>query len=130
MVPGLITGGDDLDAVFRDAAVTAEIGERFHDADLVAFALHVQGRVRIRQGLVAQGMALLDEAMVAVLAGELSSPLFTGLIYCQVIGTCEEVFEVRRARSGPTPSSGGAARNPDAQLHRHLPGPPRRDASS
>ena len=96
-VPGLLTG-DDLDAVFLDAVVTAEIGEQFRDADLIALALHVQGRVRIRQGLVAQGMALLDEAMVAVLAGELSSPLFTGLIYCQVIGACEEVFEVRRAR--------------------------------
>ena len=99
MVPGLLTGDDeDLDAVFRHAVVTAEIGERFRDTDLVAFALHAQGRVRIRQGCVAQGMALLDEAMVAVLAGELSSPLFTGLIYCQVIGACEEVFEVRRAR--------------------------------
>ena len=50
------------------------------------------------QAGAAQGMALLDEAMVAVVAGELSSPLFTGLIYCQVIGACEEVFEVRRTR--------------------------------
>lgn len=99
MVPGLLTGGDeDIDAVLRDAGSTAEIGERFRDADLVAFALHVQGRVRIRQGRMAQGMALLDEAMVAVLAGRLSSPLLTGLIYCEAIAACEKVFEVRRTR--------------------------------
>jgi DNA-binding CsgD family transcriptional regulator len=99
MTPGLLMDAeDDLDAAFHQAVVLAEIGERFRDTDLIAFALHAQGRVRIRQGRVAQGMALLDEAMVGVLAGELSSPLFTGLIYCLAIGVCEEVFEVRRAR--------------------------------
>jgi DNA-binding CsgD family transcriptional regulator len=36
--------------------------------------------------------------MVAVLAGELSAPVFTGLIYCSVIDACQEVFDVRRAR--------------------------------
>ena len=32
-----------------------------------------------------------------MVAGDLVSPLFTGLIYCQVIDACEEVFDVRRA---------------------------------
>ena len=63
----------------------------------MSFALHAQGRVRIRQGRISEGLALLDEAMVAVVAGDLVSPLFTGLIYCQVIDACEEVFDVRRA---------------------------------
>ncbi|MGD9530548.1 LuxR C-terminal-related transcriptional regulator [Pseudonocardia sp.] len=89
---------DDLDAAFADAAAIAAIGERFRDADLVAFGRYAQGNVRIKQGRTGPGLALLDEAMVAVLAGELASALLTGLIYCLVIGACEEVFEVRRTR--------------------------------
>lgn len=88
---------DDVEAAYQNAAVIAAIGERCHDADLVTFALHAQGRARIRQGRVAEGTALLDEAMVAVVAGELASPLFTGLIYCSVIDACREVYDLDRA---------------------------------
>jgi DNA-binding CsgD family transcriptional regulator len=88
---------DDTEAAYQTATVIAEIGERCHDADLVTFALHAQGRARIRQGRVAQGAALLDEAMVAVISGELASPLFTGLVYCSVIDACREVYDLDRA---------------------------------
>ena len=40
---------------------------------------------------------LLDETMLAVVAGELS-PIMTGLMYCSVIGTCREVYALSRAR--------------------------------
>lgn len=92
-----IGAGGDLDAAFADATDIADTGARCEDLDLVAFALHAQGRVRIRQGRIQEGLALLDEAMVAVVAGDLVSPIFTGLIYCQVIDACEEVFDLRRA---------------------------------
>ncbi len=93
-----IGAAGDVDAAFAEASVIAEVAARFGDVDLVSFALHAQGRVRIRQGRISEGVALLDEAMVAVAAGNLVSPLFTGLIYCQVIDACEEVFDVRRAQ--------------------------------
>ncbi|HJT04944.1 MAG TPA: FAD-binding oxidoreductase [Pseudonocardiaceae bacterium] len=93
LVPDVIQHlDDDAEAAFQTAAAVAEVGDRCHDADLVTFALHAQGRARIRQGRVAEGAALLDEAMVAVIAGELASPLFTGLIYCGVIDACREVY--------------------------------------
>jgi DNA-binding CsgD family transcriptional regulator len=98
LVPDVIQHLDeDTEAAYQTAAAIVEIGERCHDADLVTFALHAQGRARIRQGRVAEGAALLDEAMVAVVSGELASPLFTGLVYCSVIDACREVYDLDRA---------------------------------
>ena len=79
------------------AADAAAIGERCHDADLTAAARHLQGKALIHQGQVAPGLTLLDETMLAVIAGELS-PIMTGLMYCSVIEACCNVYELRRAR--------------------------------
>ena len=75
----------------------AEIAERFADADLLALALHEQGQALVALGRVDDGLRLIDEAMVAVCAGELS-PYVTGLVYCSVIDGCQEIYELRRAR--------------------------------
>jgi DNA-binding CsgD family transcriptional regulator len=85
------------EAAYAAAAEAAEIGERFRDTDLFSLAVHTQGLALIRQGRVAEGLALLDEAMLAATGGELS-PIITGVVYCGVIAGCEEAFEVRRAR--------------------------------
>jgi DNA-binding NarL/FixJ family response regulator len=90
-------GTGDVDAARAAAATAAEIGERFGDADLVAFARTLEGRARLRQGRVGEGLALLDEAMLAATSDELS-PLIAGLVYCSVIATCQEVFALGRAR--------------------------------
>jgi ATP/maltotriose-dependent transcriptional regulator MalT len=84
-------------AAYDVATEAAAIAERFGDADLFAAAMHVQGLIRIKQGRVREGLGLLDEAMVAVTAGELS-PIMTGVVYCGVIACCEEAFEPRRAQ--------------------------------
>jgi DNA-binding NarL/FixJ family response regulator len=81
-------------AAYVQAAV---IGERFGDKDLVTFALNGQGRTLIRQGEIAAGVSLLDEAMVAVASGEVS-PIVAGSVYCSVIESCRETFDVRRAQ--------------------------------
>jgi hypothetical protein len=57
----------------------------------------LQGRALIRQRQVHSGLALLDETMLAVIAGDLS-PIVTGLIYCSVIEACQQVHAVSRAR--------------------------------
>ena len=87
----------DSQAAYASAAKAIEIGERFADTDLIACARHVQGRALLQQGLMEQGLALLDEAMVAVISGELS-PIMTGLIYCSVIDSCMQVYALARAR--------------------------------
>jgi DNA-binding CsgD family transcriptional regulator len=86
----------DYEAAYTAAVDAARTGERFGDADLSTIALHVQGLARIKQARVEEGLALLDEAMVAVTAGEVS-PVVTGIVYCGVIAGCEEAFEPRRA---------------------------------
>ncbi|HET7550435.1 MAG TPA: LuxR C-terminal-related transcriptional regulator [Gemmatimonadaceae bacterium] len=87
----------DSDSALAAATDAAEIGERFGDADLTACARHLQGRALIQQGQVPRGLALLDEAMIAVCGGQLS-PIITGLIYCSVIDSCQQVFASSRAR--------------------------------
>ena len=87
----------EFDAAFESAEGAREIGRRFEDADLIAIAIHAQGRARVKQGRIEEGLRLLDEAMVAVTAGELS-PIATGIVYCSVIEGCQEIFELGRAR--------------------------------
>ena len=90
-------GSSDYEAAYAAAAEAAAIGEDCGDADLVACARHQQGRIRLQQGQVEAGLALLDETMLAVTAGELS-PVVTGLMYCSVIAACQEVYALDRTR--------------------------------
>jgi DNA-binding CsgD family transcriptional regulator len=80
--------------MFSHAAV---LGERFADKDLLTLGLQGQGRALIRQGEVSRGVALLDEAMIAVTAGEVS-PLSAGGVYCSVLEACSEIFDLQRAQ--------------------------------
>jgi DNA-binding CsgD family transcriptional regulator len=75
----------------------AAIGDRFGDRDLIALARHSRGRVLIRMGEIGHGVRLLDEAIIAVDAGDIS-PLVVGDVYCSVIEGCLEVFDLRRAQ--------------------------------
>jgi DNA-binding CsgD family transcriptional regulator len=82
------------------AAVAAEavaVADRFGDRDLFALAAHGQGSMLVKDARVREGLALLDEAMVAVTADDLS-PIVTGIVYCGVILACQEAYEVGRAR--------------------------------
>jgi tetratricopeptide (TPR) repeat protein len=79
------------------AEQAAAFGERFGDKDLMTFGLQGQGRSLIRQGAFTRGVALLDEAMIAVTAGEISVPIAGG-VYCSVLEACSEMFDLRRAQ--------------------------------
>jgi DNA-binding NarL/FixJ family response regulator len=93
-LPRLFEGDAVAGASFVEAG---EIAERYADADATMFARLGRGYALILEGRVAEGMALLDEAMVSVTADEVS-PLLAGIAYCQVISLCQAVFDLRRAR--------------------------------
>jgi ATP/maltotriose-dependent transcriptional regulator MalT len=86
---------------FAAAAQTAEqireIGERAGDGDLFVLGLCSQGDMLLKDGRVRDGLALLDEAMVAVTSGAFS-PFVPGIVYCSVILACHTVYEAGRAR--------------------------------
>jgi DNA-binding CsgD family transcriptional regulator len=90
----LFSGNSETALPLVERAV--ETGERFGDRNLVGMAIHTQGLILISQGRVLDGVALLDEAMALVVAGELSD-YFTGAVYCNVLEACLEIADVRRA---------------------------------
>jgi ATP/maltotriose-dependent transcriptional regulator MalT len=92
----LLRGGDCAQAYTLSVDMIL-LGERCGESDLVASARHLQGRAAIKLGRVAEGVKLLDETMLSVVAGDLS-PLITGLMYCSVIDACRGAYELNRAR--------------------------------
>src|SRR5206468_7864590 len=100
------------EAAAATAGEAAAIGKRFGDSDLFALAAHEQGHILIQHGQLKEGLGLLDEAMVAVTAGEVT-PIVSGIVYCGVILACQDAYEVRRAREWTVALTRWCERQPD-----------------
>ncbi len=79
------------------ASRAAEVAERFGDPDLTSLSRTIEGQARIELGQREVGLALLDEAMLPASTGRLG-PVATGIVYCAVIGCCQRVYAIDRAR--------------------------------
>lgn len=88
--------GSDLDAADASALRMQDLGQRHGDPNLVALGVFFSGRIRIKQARVAEGLALLDEAMVSALSDDLDA-FWTGAIYCGLMDACNELRDLRRA---------------------------------
>jgi class 3 adenylate cyclase len=86
----------NLDKAGEHADRALALGIRFGDADLEALALNRKGRVLIKQGKLAEGNALLDEAMIGIAADELDV-VTAGIVYCSTIDSCADVYDWGRA---------------------------------
>jgi DNA-binding CsgD family transcriptional regulator len=95
-VSSLIAKGEN-ETARAGAAEAAELGLRQGDKDLLALARTFEGRALIRLRKIAAGLQVLDEAMVTATAPG-CSPIVTGLVYCYVIGACQQCYALDRAR--------------------------------
>lgn len=86
----------DLDAAATHNSEALEIATGTNDRNLQTMSLYDKGWILCSQGKPAEGMAMMDEAMVAVVGGELD-PVPTGYVYCGMIASCARLGEYRRA---------------------------------
>ncbi len=89
-------GQRDFETAISHAKRALDIATRFHDRDLMAIALHDQGRILVAKGQVTEGNALIDEATVAAVSGELGV-VTTAYVYCNTITSCKDLADYRRA---------------------------------
>jgi ATP/maltotriose-dependent transcriptional regulator MalT len=101
-------------AAFTQAA---DLASRFGDRSLSALACQGRGRALVRLGQIAEGVALLDNAMVSVVAGDVM-PVLAGDIYCSVLEGCHEIFDLSRAYDWTTSLARWCASQPDLVRYR------------
>ena len=77
--------------------VAVEVGRRTGDAELTFAALAYLGASLVHEDRVTDGMRLLDEALAAVLGGEVENFIVVEEIFCQMFSACEHVQDVPRA---------------------------------
>jgi DNA-binding CsgD family transcriptional regulator len=107
----------DSEAALAMFERVGRVGERFGDSDLATLGRLGRGQSLVRLGRVAEGVASLDEALVAVTAGE-ASPVVVGIVYCAVIRTLHDISDLRRAQEWTAVLSDWCASQPDLVPYR------------
>ena len=107
----------DPEAAHSSFEQAGHIAERFNDPDVLTLSRLGRGQSLIMQQRTAEGTALLDELMIAVVSGEVS-PLVAGVAYCAVIDLCQSVFDLRRAREWTAALSRWCDTQPDLVPYR------------
>ncbi len=86
----------NIDAALAFAEEAVRIGARAGHADLQATALTELGTLKIATGATSDGFALMEEASISAVNGELST-FTTGLTCCRMISACRDLTDYRRA---------------------------------
>lgn len=73
------------------------VGAEFGDTDLEIVGLSAKGLAHVFAAEVANGMALLDEAMAATIGGEVRSFLAFSDVYCNTLLACDRAGDFERA---------------------------------
>lgn len=87
---------NDLDLAISLSEKVAEIGRANMDGNLEVLALQDQGRFLVAAGRLDEGMPLMDEAMIAAVAGDVT-PIVVGRSYCNMLAVCDQTGDLRRA---------------------------------
>jgi DNA-binding CsgD family transcriptional regulator len=107
----------NIDQARVDFDSAADIGWRLRAGELVVFARLGVGRTLIANGRVREGGELLDEVMVGVTGGDVA-PENVGVVYCVALETCDEAFDLARAREWTEAFGQWCDSEPDVVLHR------------
>ena len=86
----------ELDHALEHMERGVEIGHRFHDRDLLAWAEMYRGMVLVDRGDVEEGWVLLEGVATAAVGGELGG-YTTGGVFCNVISVCRDLADYGRA---------------------------------
>jgi ATP/maltotriose-dependent transcriptional regulator MalT len=71
------------------AKESVDLGRQYHDPDLEAFSLAVLGSALVSQTKIKEGMDAIDEAMTAVVSGEVKDYFVASETFCVTLSTCE-----------------------------------------
>lgn len=66
-----------------------EIARKYHDEDLEAFSLAIMGSAMVSQTKINEGMDAIDEAMTAVVSGEVKDYFVASETFCVTLSACE-----------------------------------------
>lgn len=86
----------DMASTGREAARAVELGTRHGELAPATIGRIAAARVRIFAGEVVDGLAMLDEAAVAVVSGQLDA-LPTGMAYCELVCAMQGLAQYDRA---------------------------------
>jgi DNA-binding CsgD family transcriptional regulator/tetratricopeptide (TPR) repeat protein len=87
----------DPDKAYLTFQQAADMGSSFNDPDLNTLSLLGRGQALIQMGKISDGVTMLDEAMVAVESDKIY-PIVVGIVYCAVIETCQQIYDLSRAK--------------------------------
>ena len=86
----------DVDTALALAERAIGIADRADNHDLRAFSLSALGTLKIASGATDDGLALMEEASLSAVNGELS-PIASGITACRMIAACRNLTDYRRA---------------------------------
>ena len=95
----------------------AGLAQQRGNAELSAMSCLGLGQALVDVGEIERGLGLLDEALVAVTAGEVS-PMNAGVIYCGSIESFQQAFDLRRAQEWTAALDRWFESQPDAVPYR------------
>ncbi len=112
-------GSGDWEAGLAGATRAAELGDRFGDADLLWLSRDEQARALFNLGRIDEGRRLVDELLVVVESVALS-PVVLGIVYCNTIAFCGDVYELQPAREWTDALTSWCERLPQMVAHNGL----------
>jgi tetratricopeptide (TPR) repeat protein len=90
---------DDPSVLMERAELALDRARRFGDIDLEVKALADGGLAHVRAGRLAQGMAMMDEAMALACGGGTTDPYVIGKSVCSFFTACQAAADLERVEA-------------------------------